>query len=83
MDVKIVEGGGFRLLTADPIMIAVVRRCAQLERELTELRHHKIARYRTLRRDVAQIKRATASDPAGDGLEPVTFAPNICNEKHE
>lgn len=27
----IVEGGGFRLLTADPVMIAVVRRCAQLE----------------------------------------------------
>jgi hypothetical protein len=60
MDVKIVKGGGFRLLTADPITISLVRRCAQLERELTELRHHEVARYRTLRRDVEQIKRAVA-----------------------
>jgi hypothetical protein len=59
-DMQGIEGGGFRLLTADPIMIALVGRCARLERELRELRHHDVARYRTLRCDVAQIKRATA-----------------------
>jgi hypothetical protein len=57
-EAQIVEGGGFRLLTADCIMIAVVHRCAELERQLREIQHHEVARYRTLRRDVRQIKQA-------------------------
>jgi hypothetical protein len=56
---QVIEGGGFRFLTDDPILIAVVRRCAQLEAVLAEVRHHtEVARYRTLRRDVDQIKKS-------------------------
>lgn len=55
---QVVEGGGFSLLTADPIMIAVVRRCAELEQKILQLRHDEVARYRTLRRDVHQIRKS-------------------------
>ncbi len=56
---EIVSGGGFRLLTSDLIVIALVRRCAALEAELAVARAHRdTARYRTIRRDVTQIKRA-------------------------
>jgi hypothetical protein len=54
----IVEGGGFKLCTDDPILIAVVRRCAELERLYFEARNNEVARFRSLRRDVKQIKRA-------------------------
>jgi hypothetical protein len=55
---EVVEGGGLKFWTADPFLKAAVRRCAQLERELEQARYHEVARYRTLRRDVSQIKRA-------------------------
>lgn len=58
MNMQVVKGGGFELLTADPVLIAVVRRCAELERENICLRHLEVARFRTLRRDVRQIRRA-------------------------
>lgn len=54
---RIVTGGGFSFLTADPIMVAVVERCAELEAELRSARYTETARFITLRRDVAQIKR--------------------------
>jgi hypothetical protein len=55
---QIVTGGGFTLITDDPVMIAVVRRCAELEARLAESRYRQdIARFRTLRRDVNTIKR--------------------------
>jgi hypothetical protein len=52
-------GGGFSFLTADPVLIAVVKRCAQLESEVRELRFQETARFRSLRRDVKQIRKAT------------------------
>ena len=33
-NMRVVEGGGLKLLTADPIMIAAVRRCAELSDQL-------------------------------------------------
>ena len=58
---QIVQGGGFRLLTADAIMIAVVRRCAELERENRNLRDLELGRFRTLRRDVRRIRRVVVT----------------------
>ena len=55
---QIVQGGGFTLLTDDPIVIAVVHRCANLQAESDRLQHEATSRYRTLRRDVHQIKRS-------------------------
>lgn len=57
---RVIEGGGFSFLTADPVLIAVVKRCAELQRLLDEAKRLEVARYRTLRRDVRQIKRAVA-----------------------
>ena len=57
---QVVEGGGLRFATDDPFLIAAVRRCAELELALAAARRDEVARYRTLRRDVAQIKRAVA-----------------------
>lgn len=39
---EVVKGGGFELLTEDPVMVAVVRRCAELEEALRRRRrrHH-------------------------------------------
>jgi hypothetical protein len=54
----IVEGGGFKFWTEDPLLIAVVRRCAELDRLYIEARNSEVARLRTLRRDVKQIKSA-------------------------
>lgn len=54
---RTVTGGGFCLWTDDPVVIAVVRRCEELARENDRLRFDEVARYRTLRRDVTQIKR--------------------------
>lgn len=56
----VVRGGGFTLLTADPVVVAIVRRCADLAAENDRLKRELTGRYRTLRRDVAQIKRQTA-----------------------
>lgn len=53
---EIIRGGGFQLLTSDPVVIAVVRRCAELESENRRLRYEEVARFKTLRRDVRQIK---------------------------
>jgi hypothetical protein len=53
-----IAGGGFKLWTDDPVVVAVIRRCAELEAKLTEMRHAETARFRTLRRDVDQIKRS-------------------------
>lgn len=62
-DYAVVRGGGFQFLTADHFLRRAVERCAELERQVQELesenrqlRHHEVARYRTLRRDVSQIK---------------------------
>ena len=55
---QVVEGGGLRFLTADPFLIAAVRRCAELERELATARRQEVARFRTLRRDVWAIRKA-------------------------
>lgn len=57
-----VRGGGFHLLTDDPIMIAVVKRCAELDAEVRRLRYDEVARFRTLRRDVRQIKSRVMKD---------------------
>jgi hypothetical protein len=58
MTMRVIEGGGFRFLTEDPVLTAVVKRCAELECQIEELRHIEVARFRTLRRDVKQIKRS-------------------------
>lgn len=58
-----VRGDRFDFMTSDPVMIVVVRRCAELAEENEQLRHHEVARYRTLRRDVSQIKRALTRPP--------------------
>lgn len=63
---RVVEGGGFKFLTDDPFLIAVVRKCAQLESELREARHHEVARYRTLRRDVSHIRKNVAALAAAE-----------------
>lgn len=55
---ELVEGGGFKLWTDDPIVVAVVKRCAELERLYREARDGEVSRFWTLRRDVKQIKRA-------------------------
>lgn len=55
---QVVRGAGFQFLTEDPILIAVVKRCDDLARENERLRREETARFRTLRRDVKQIKRA-------------------------
>lgn len=60
---QIVRGGGLEFMTEDPFLITAVKRCADLERQLTEARHDEVARYRTLRRDVSQIKRAMRGKP--------------------
>lgn len=56
-----VRGGGLTFWTADPFLIAAVERCAVLEAERDIYKnivmHSDTARYRTLRRDVRQIKR--------------------------
>jgi hypothetical protein len=57
-----VRGGGFHLLTKDRFLIAAVRRCAELESELHRVRHEEVARFRTLRRDVRQIKSRVMKD---------------------
>lgn len=54
---RLVEGGGFTLLTNDFVVIAVVRRCAELEAALREAHYQEVSRYRTLRRDASQIKK--------------------------
>lgn len=54
---RVVQGGGFTFLTADPFLTAVVRRCAQLEAELRAVRYQEIARFRTLRRSVSRIEK--------------------------
>ena len=54
---RVVHGGGLTFLTNDPFLRRAVERCAELERENTALRHELTARYRTLRRDICQIKR--------------------------
>lgn len=54
----IIEGGGFKFWTEDPFLIAAVRKCTELERENERLRLLEVARFRTLRHDVRQIKRA-------------------------
>ena len=59
-----VQAAGIRVLTADPVMLAVMRRLAELESENTALRHELTARYRTLRRDVSRIVRAVTSAKA-------------------
>lgn len=53
----VVRGGGLSFLTADPCLIAAMRRCAQLETELREARYQEVARFRTLRSDVRTIKK--------------------------
>lgn len=55
---QIVEGGGLRFMTDDPMLIVAVQRCAQLEKQLIEARHTSTARYRTLRHDVREIKQS-------------------------
>ncbi len=57
---QVVEGGGFRLLTNDEILMAVVRRCAELERENNRLKRQSVYDFRTVRRDVAQIRKSLA-----------------------
>jgi DNA integrity scanning protein DisA with diadenylate cyclase activity len=66
----IVDAGGLKLLTDDPIMIAVAQCCAEfkrerdsLERQLLELHHLEVARFRTLRSDVRQIKKTLVKEP--------------------
>lgn len=57
---EIVEGGGLKFLTSDPFLKAAVRRCAKLEQDLhlaNERAYVNTARFRTLRRDVDQIKK--------------------------
>ena len=55
---RVVRGGGFTLHTADPVVIALVVRIAQLEAELAEARRRaSVADSRTLRRDVSRIAR--------------------------
>lgn len=55
---QVIEGGGFSFLTDDPILIAVVKRCDELQQALKQARYQEVARYRTLRRDITTIKRA-------------------------
>ena len=64
-DQERVIGGGLDLLTEDIFVKAAVWRCRELalevermEDEIRRIRMNEIARYRTLRRDVDQIKRA-------------------------
>jgi hypothetical protein len=54
---RIIEGGGFRLLTDDPILSAVVRRCAELEHENLRLRRSVVFDVRSVRRDVRSIRK--------------------------
>lgn len=54
---RVVRDAGLTFLTRDPFLLAAVKKCAQLERENAALRCEMVARYRTLRRDVSQIKR--------------------------
>ena len=61
---RVVKGGGLSFLANDPVVIRAVERCAELDREnqslrreIEHLQHELTARYRTLRRDVNQIKR--------------------------
>ncbi len=58
---RVVKDGGLQFLTNDVFLIAAVRRCAQLEEELREAKLQETARFRTLRRDVDQIKRGLAA----------------------
>lgn len=62
---EIVKGGGLTFLTADVFLKAAVWRCRELsdkverrDLEIFRLRNEEVARFRTLRRDVDQIKRA-------------------------
>lgn len=67
---QVVYWGKSSLLTDDPIVIALARRCAELEATLQEHRHQEVARYRTLRRDVSQIRRAVLprrTNPSNQG----------------
>lgn len=66
---QIVKAGRMTLLTDDPIVIALARRCADLEEKLRAAQHHEVARYRTLRRDVSQIRKAVLSLRAGSVKE--------------
>jgi hypothetical protein len=63
---QVVEGGGFKLFTDDPIVIALVRRCADIEADLVRIRNDETRRYRTLRHDVRQIKRAVCRSSSAD-----------------
>jgi hypothetical protein len=68
-----IKGGGFDFLTDDPFLIAAVRRCAELERLYTEARNNEVARFRSLRRDIKQIKRSVLNKGARDE-KPTTLA---------
>ena len=54
---RLVRGGGYNLLTANPVAIALIRRCATLEEELRAVRYQEVARFRTLRRSVSRIEK--------------------------
>lgn len=56
-----IDAGGMVVWTDDPVVQALARHCARLRDELVEREHHEVARYRTLRRDVTQIKRAVVA----------------------
>ena len=68
---QVVKAAGIALLTDDVVLIAVMTKCAELDRALEmaleenrALRHQETARFRTLRRDVHQIKRTVLAPPA-------------------
>jgi len=55
-----ITGGGFTLLTSDPVLVAVVRECERQKQRadaLQQQHYADAAKYRTLRRDVTFIRK--------------------------
>jgi hypothetical protein len=62
---EVYAGDGLRLLTSDPVVIVLARRCRELSEALREQRQLEVARFRTLRADVRQIKRRLIASKEG------------------
>ncbi len=61
-EMRVVRGGGFSFLTADPFLIAAVEKCAELEAMVRRLRaqlryEHDAPDHRGIRKDLAAIRR--------------------------
>jgi hypothetical protein len=65
-ELRVVRGGGYTLLTADPILINVVAKCAELETMVRRLRaqlryEHDAPDHRGIRKDLLYIRRQIAA----------------------